>query len=141
MQISGDRWAADTSVAVAALDSAHSAHGICRNEVVNRRPALSGHATFEVFSVLTRVPGRLAVDASTAWTAIDGLFPRRCWLAEAESDQLLRRCAAIGVRGGAVYDALVGATALANDLVLLTRDLRARRTYDQLGVAYELVGV
>lgn len=44
------------------------------------------------------------------------------------------------VRGGAVYDGLVGLTAAAADLVLLTRDHRAARTYRALGIPYERAG-
>jgi hypothetical protein len=39
-----------------------------------------------------------------------------------------------------VYDALVGEAARQDGRVLLTRDLRASRTYELLGVRYELVG-
>lgn len=43
------------------------------------------------------------------------------------------------VRGGAVYDALVARTARHHGLRLLTRDRRARRVYDLVGVDYSLV--
>jgi predicted nucleic acid-binding protein len=46
----------------------------------------------------------------------------------------------LGITGGAVYDALVGEAARAHGRILLTRDLRARRTYDLMGVDYEIVG-
>lgn len=141
MPTSADRWATDTSVAVAALDGGHAAHGVCRQVVLEHRPALAGHAAFETFSVLTRMPGQLAVDAPTALSIIDQVFPERCWLDERAARALLARCGEAGVRGGAVYDALVGAAARINGFRLLTRDLRARRTYDLLGVDYELVGV
>lgn len=141
MPTSGDRWAVDTSVAVAALDAAHTAHRVCRRVVVERRPALAGHAAFETFSVLTRMPGQLAVDAPVAWSLIEQVFPERCWPDGDTARDLLRRCGEFGVRGGAVYDALVGEAARASRCRLLTRDLRARRTYDLLGVDYELVGV
>ena len=38
-----------------------------------------------------------------------------------------------------VYDALVGEAARQDGRTLLTRDARACRTYDLLGVRYELV--
>jgi len=47
----------------------------------------------------------------------------------------------VGITGGGVYDALVGEAARTNGRRLLTRDHRARRTYELLGVDYSLVGI
>jgi predicted nucleic acid-binding protein len=141
MPTSADGWAVDTSVAVAALDAGHTAHGACAAVVRSRRPALAGHAVWETFSVLTRMPGQLAVDAPTAAGVIARTFPTVTWLAPADAHALLARLQSIGIVGGAVYDALVGEAARTNGCRLLTRDLRARRTYDLLGVEHELVGV
>ncbi|MCU0259842.1 MAG: PIN domain-containing protein [Ilumatobacteraceae bacterium] len=139
MPTSADGWAVDTSVAVAALDAGHAAHGACAAVVRSRRPALAGHAVWETFSVLTRMPGQLAVDAPTAAAVIARTFPTVTWLAPDDADALLGRLQTIGIVGGAVYDALVGEAARSNGCRLLTRDLRARRTYDLLGVEHELV--
>ena len=135
------RWAVDTSVAVAAVDASHSAHQLCRRVVVERRPGLAGHAAFETYSVLTRMPGALAVDSSTASTLLDRVYPVVHWLKPDAVQPLLARLGQVGIVGGAVYDALVGEAARVNDCTLLTRDLRAKRTYDLLGVTYELVGL
>jgi predicted nucleic acid-binding protein len=43
------------------------------------------------------------------------------------------------LRGGAVYDAVVGATALHHGLALLPVDRRARTTYESIGAACEFV--
>jgi predicted nucleic acid-binding protein len=141
MPTSADSWAVDTSVAVAALDGSHAAHDICREAVRAHRPALAGHAAFETFSVLTRLPGPLSIDAPTAQRVIATVFPNICWPEHAAVTTLLQRLGVIGVTGGAVYDALVGEAARASARRLLTRDLRARRTYDLMGVDYELVGL
>jgi predicted nucleic acid-binding protein len=141
MPTSADGWAVDTSVAVAALDAGHAAHAVCAGVVRSRRPALAGHAVWETFSVLTRMPGQLAVDAPTAAAVIARTFPTVMWLAPDDADAFLARLQTIGVVGGAVYDALVGEAARTNGCRLLTRDLRARRTYDLLGVEHELVDV
>ncbi len=45
----------------------------------------------------------------------------------------------LGIGGGAVYDALVGATAREHGLTLMTRDRRALETYRALDVRVELV--
>ncbi len=140
MPTSADRWAVDTSVAVAALDAGHAAHGVCARAVRSLRPGLAGHAVWETFSVLTRMPGQLAVDAPTAAEVMGRTFPTVYWLAPGAATELFARLSTIGLVGGAVYDALVGEAARASGARLLTRDLRAKRTYDLLGIDYELVG-
>ena len=132
-------WAVDTSVAVAALDSSHAAHAACRRVAQARRPSLAGHAAFETFSVLTRLSGPLSIAAPTASAAIALAFPERSWLAPRQQTKLLERMGEIGITGGMVYDALVGEAARQDGRTLLTRDARASRTYDLLGVRYELV--
>lgn len=139
MPTNADQFAVDTSVAVAALDGSHAAHAVCRVAVIERRPVLSGHAAFETMSVLTRMPGRLNVDPPAAAAAVNRMFPGVAWLGADAAVDLLARLGTIGIGGGAVYDALVGETARSNTRTLLTRDLRARRTYDLLGVDYEVV--
>lgn len=134
-------YAVDTSVAVATLDAAHAAHADCLAAVHTRRPVLAGHAAFETYSVLTRMPGRLAVDAPTAADLLARVFPEVVWL-DAEANTAVRnRLGTVGITGGAVYDALVGEAARVNDRTLLTRDRRAMRTYDLLGISYQMVGV
>lgn len=140
MPTSADRWAADTSVAVAAVDAGHAAHVECAAEVRSRRPALAGHAAWETFSVLTRMPGALAIDPLAAWEVIERTFHTVHWLDAKAEQALFARVAALGLTGGAVYDGLVGEAARTNGCRLLTRDLRARRTYDLLGVEFELIG-
>lgn len=53
--------------------------------------------------------------------------------------ELLEIAASRSVEGGGLYDALVAETAKRADAVLLTRDHRARSTYDLIGAAWELV--
>jgi len=45
----------------------------------------------------------------------------------------------LGIVGGAVYDAVVAATALRHGLTLRSLDRRATPTYDAVKVAYELI--
>lgn len=135
----GERWACDTSVAVAYLDGGHAAHQMSVEVVGARRPALAGHAAFETFSVLTRLPGSMQVAGSAAAEALASAFPEPCWLDPDEQRDLLVRLGPVGIRGGAVYDALVGEAARLRERILLTRDRRATRTYDLIGVSYEIV--
>lgn len=53
---------------------------------------------------------------------------------------LVTRCSENGIDGGAVYDALVGLTAAETGGELLTRDVRAARTYRRIGIAIDLLG-
>lgn len=139
MTFNDDRWACDTSFAIAALDPAHEAHYACRRALVNRRPALAGHAAFETYSVLTRLPLPLRLSADQAVSVLAEAFPEDCWLDTAGMRELRGRLAALDIVGGSVYDALVGTAAAINGCILLTRDKRAERTYRALEVEYRFV--
>lgn len=139
MPISDERFAVDTSVAVPALDAGHPAHAACRSRVIESGPALAGHAALETYSVLTRMPGQMNLAGADVTAMLAAGFPERCWLDGEASEALLQRCGALGIVGGAIYDALVGQAALVHRRTLLTRDRRAQRTYDRLGVTYELL--
>jgi len=136
---SAERWACDTSVAVASLDPTHEAHSACRRVVVERRPALAGHAAFETYSVLTRRPPPLRITGVQAAAVLADAFPELCWLVPGSAASILARLADAEVVGGSVYDALVGLAAGDNAMTLLTRDRRAQRTYDALHVEYQFV--
>ncbi len=132
-------FAVDTSVAVAFLDAAHSAHDRCVKELSGKRLALAGHAAFETFSVLTRMPGSLRVPPADAFEALSDAFPEPCWLNAKQQRSLLERLGTAGMVGGMVYDALVGEAARVNGRTLFTRDRRAIATYDLLGVTYAVL--
>ena len=134
------RWAVDTSVAVAALDASHEAHEVCREALVRRRPALAGHALFETFSVLTRLPAPFRLTPRSAVAVLDEAFPERAWLSGDDHAELWAVLARSEVGGGAVYDALVGWAARAAGRVLITRDRRAERVYRALAVPHEPIG-
>jgi predicted nucleic acid-binding protein len=139
MTSNGDRWACDTSVAVAALDLTHEAHAACRRVLVELRPALAGHAMFETYSVLTRLPLPLRLSAGQASSVLAAAFSEDCWLDEIGTRDLRERLVGLDIVGGSVYDALVGKAAVTNGRVLLTRDRRAERTYRSLDVDYRFV--
>jgi len=135
----GDRWACDTSVAVAALDPSHEAYPACRRALIDLRPALAGHAVFETYSVLTRLPIPLRLTADQAASVLTAAFPEDCWLDAGGTRDLRDRLGALGIVGGSVYDALVGEASAANGRILLTRDRRAERTYRALQVAHQFI--
>jgi predicted nucleic acid-binding protein len=54
--------------------------------------------------------------------------------------RLVRELAERGIWGGAAYDGLIGATAKSAGARLYTCDLRARTTYELLGVDVRFIG-
>ncbi|MEQ3554896.1 type II toxin-antitoxin system VapC family toxin [Pseudonocardia nematodicida] len=130
----------DTSVAVALSTADHEARPACRAVVEGRRIGLAGHAAFETYSVLTRLPAPGRRTASAVGTLIRRNFPHTTYLDGATTDDLLRRLPDLGISGGSVYDALVGAAAAHAAVPLVTRDRRALGTYRALDVDVVLVG-
>src|SRR6476660_4966773 len=118
----------DTSVAVALSVADHEAHAAVLAAVAGRRIGLAGHAAFESFSLLTRLPPARRTPAADS-RLLAANFPYTRFLSQAATSALLGRLAEAGVSGGAVYDALVGATAAEHRVRLLARDLRALATY------------
>lgn len=131
-------YACDSSVAIASLDPNHEGHQASRRRVVETRPALAGHAVYETYAVLTRLPPPLRLTGRQAAGAIAAAFPEECSVEEPNPSRL-SSLAELSIVGGATYDALVGQAAIACGRKLLTRDRRAERTYRALGVDYEFV--
>jgi len=134
-----DTYALDTSLAVAALDESHEAHEVCRRTAMKHRPALAGHAAFETFSVLTRLPGASRASPETAIRIIKLAFPERCWLSSRQCNALLDKLPTMEIAGGMVYDAMVAEAARVHGRILLTRDARAKNTYERIGVLFRFI--
>lgn len=124
----------DTSVAVPTLLRAHESHGDCVRFVRANRPALAGHASVETYSVITRLPIEQRIGPVDAARAMATNFPRVAWPSLEQSQHFLSRCAANGIVGGAVYDALVASAALSTGAILVSLDRRALPTYRAMGV-------
>jgi predicted nucleic acid-binding protein len=129
----------DASVAIALALRDHDHHETTFEALGERRLGLSGHAAFETFSVLTRLPAPARRTAATVARLLAANFPDSRFLSAEGSTALLAGLQRSGIAGGAIYDALVGATAAEHGLVLATRDRRALETYRRLGVATELL--
>jgi toxin FitB len=130
--------AVDTSVAVPLLVTSHRQHAMVANWAKGRILGLSGHALAETYSVLTRLPGDARVDPADAVVLIDENFeclPLGARAARAAHREFARR----GIAGGATYDGLVASAAREHGAVLVTRDVRARSTYEALGVNTEVL--
>jgi predicted nucleic acid-binding protein len=129
----------DTSVAVALVVADHEHHTVTAKALGDRRLGLSGHAAFETFSVLTRLPPPARRTPQIVAQLIAANFPESRFLSAGAARVLLDELVRTDVAGGSVYDALVGATAAEHGIVLATRDKRAVETYRALGVAVELL--
>lgn len=129
----------DTSVAVALVVADHEHHRVTSATVGRRRLGLAGHAAFETFSVLTRLPSPLRRRPTAAARLITENFPYSRFLSPAAAAALLARLPGTGIGGGAVYDALVGAVAVEHGIPLATRDHRALEVYRALGATVEVV--
>jgi predicted nucleic acid-binding protein len=90
--------------------------------------------------VLTRLPPPGRRGPAVVARLLQQNFPGTRFLSGETAAALFGRLAAVGIDGGAVYDALVGAAALQHGLPLLTRDRRAADTYRRLAVTFHLIG-
>lgn len=129
----------DTSVAVALAVEDHEDHESVFDALQGKLLGLAGHAFFETYSVLTRLPGSARRAPGEVVRILEHNFPQTRFLAAERSKNLSRRLAGLGIAGGAVYDALVGETAVQHRMGLATRDHRAIPTYHLLDVAVHFI--
>ena len=94
----------------------------------------------EAYSVLTRLPGGLAVPASVASGVLGERFPGEpLRLSDRERAALPVTLAQAGVAGGASHDGLVALEAVAHGQELLTLDSRAQDAYRRLGARFTVI--
>ncbi len=129
----------DTSVAIALLVEDHEDHEAALAVVKGQRLGLAGHAWFETYSVLTRLPGARRRSPADALRLLAHDFPASVFLGAGASRALGPEIARLGISGGAVYDAQVGAAARQAERRLVSADLRARSVYEALGVDLLLI--
>jgi predicted nucleic acid-binding protein len=129
----------DTSVAVALVVGGHEAHDSTIEALEGRVLGLAGHAWFETFSVLTRLPPPARRRPREIVDILGDNFPSSKFLSAEAARELTGRLAEIGVSGGAVYDALVAQTAVLHSLPLASRDRRAIDVYRALGASVEML--
>jgi predicted nucleic acid-binding protein len=129
----------DSSVAIPLVVVDHEHHGLVARAVRGRRLGLAGHAAFETFSVLTRLPPPARRRPEVTERLLRASFPATRFLGADDAASLFRRLAELGVSGGSVFDALVGAVAVAHGVPLATRDTRALDVYRALDVDLELI--
>ena len=131
--------AADSSLVVAAFASWHERHEVARR-VLDAGVRLVEHCALETYSVLTRLPPphRAPGDVVTAFleARFHGPFLR---LSVRGYRRFLLELPDKGVVGGAVYDALVAATAGEHRMALVSCDRRAASTYERYGIRLDVV--
>lgn len=128
----------DTSVAVAASLVDHRHHRAMVAALRGRTIGLAGHAAYETFSVLTRLPAPARRGTGEIARLLSHNFPATRYLSAPGAASLFDELGRLEIAGGAVYDALVGAAAREHGAVLVTRDRRAMDTYRVLGVDVEM---
>ena len=128
--------AVDSSVVVAAFAAWHEGHpaamGLLESE---SSVALPAHAALESYSVLTRLPAPYRVSPESVGRFLGAWFGERLTqLSQAAHADFRTQLVELGISGGAVYDALIAATARQIGATLATFDARAQRTYGLIGV-------
>jgi predicted nucleic acid-binding protein len=124
----------DTSVAVALVVADHEHHESTFETLRRRKLGLAGHAAFETFSVLTRLPSPARRSPAAIARLLAASFPHSRFLGARAAATLLGELETAGIAGGGVCDALVGAVAREHRLRLAPRDRRAVEVYRALDV-------
>jgi predicted nucleic acid-binding protein len=127
----------DSSVVIAAFASWNQHHELAL-EALGEATDLVAHAELESYSVLTRLPEPFRAEPALVADYLREDYPgKRMILPESERRTLVSRFARLSIAGGAVYDAMVAATAAHHGYRLLSCDRRAHATYDRIGVEVE----
>jgi predicted nucleic acid-binding protein len=129
----------DTSVVVAALSDWHAHHALARSRLADIE-WLPAHVLAEAVSVLSRLPNGYAVPLHDAVAMIRRVADGR--VRQLRGDRYLLTFGAVasaGLGGGAIYDAIIGATSREHDATLLTLDRKAQRTYQAVGASFNLL--
>jgi predicted nucleic acid-binding protein len=131
--------AADSSLVVAAFASWHERHDAARR-ALDAGVRLVEHCGLEAYSVLTRLPPPHRAPAQIVRDFLAARFPRPFLRLNAPTyREFLMRLPDLGLTGGAVYDALVAATAAGSGAELITCDRRAASVYERYGVRIHLL--
>ena len=131
--------AADTSLVVAAFASWHEGHDGARR-ALDGGLRLIEHCALETYSVLTRLPPPHRAPGDVARDFLAARFPEPLLrLSASQYRDFILGLPDRQIAGGAAYDALVAATAMANDAELVTCDRRAIPVYERYGIRSRLL--
>jgi toxin FitB len=129
----------DSSAALALINPNGAQRADVLERVQGHRIGLSGHAEFETYSVLTRLPPPSRISPSEARAVLTTTFPATVHPIGVDRRGALTALVDAGIAGGAVYDGLVALAAVAANCLLLSCDRRAAGTYLALGVRFEIL--
>jgi predicted nucleic acid-binding protein len=126
-------------VVVAAFASWHEKHDEARR-VLDAGVRLVEHCALETYSVLTRLPPPHRAAGEVVRDFFRARFSRPLLRLDAKTHRaFLLSLPDRGIAGGAVYDALVAATAAEHAAELVTCDQRASKTYERYGTQFRLL--
>ncbi|MDN5748059.1 MAG: PIN domain-containing protein [Pseudonocardia sp.] len=131
--------ALDSSVVIACFGSWHE-HHLAARMTLEEDPRLPAHAGLEAYSVLTRLPEPFRAEPDIVAEFLRRSFTSdRLLLAADDQARLPQRLAGLGFSGGAVYDAVIGLTAVAVGAELVTLDRRAMANYERCSVPVRML--
>lgn len=126
--------AADSSVAIAAFASWHEHHERAR-AILDQGVRLVEHCALETYSVLTRLPSPHRCSGIVVRDFVQARFPEPFLRLDAPAwRRFMMDLPERELAGGAIYDALVAATAAQHDAELISCDRRAAAVYESYGV-------
>jgi predicted nucleic acid-binding protein len=132
--------AVDSSVVVAAFATWHESHAQAL-AIVAGHPALPAPVTLEAYAVLTRLPAPHRAEGAIVRDFLVRAFPTsHLRLPPSRSGRLIDDLVALGIAGGATYDAVIALTAVHHRCQLATLDARARPTYERVGASVVYLG-
>lgn len=131
--------AADSSLVIAAFASWHENHDAARR-AIDAGIRVVEHCTLETVSVLTRLPPPHRASGELVRDFLRERFPKPFLRLGAKAyRRFLLELPDRRVAGGAVYDALIAATAAEHGAELLSCDRRATSNYERYGVRFALL--
>jgi predicted nucleic acid-binding protein len=122
--------APDSSVTIAAAAPWHVAHEAAMTALAAEQPSLIAHVAYETTAAMSRMPEGQRLAPSVVFEWLERRFQAR-WLAlpASATRRSLRVAIEHGTRGGALYDALIAATAAHHGHTLISADHRAAPVY------------
>lgn len=127
--------APDSSVTIAAAAPWHVAHEAATTALAAEQPSLIAQVAYETTAAMSRMPEGQRLAAAVVFAWLERRFQAR-WLAlpASATRRGLRAAIEHGIRGGALYDALIAATAAHHSHTLISADRRAAPVYAAFGV-------
>jgi predicted nucleic acid-binding protein len=130
----------DSSVAIAAAASWHEAHRTAVEALAEDDVRLIAHVAFETTAALSRMPEGHRVAPAVVLEWLQRRFPGPWLTLDGEASRAaLGAAVGGGIRGGALYDALIGSTARRHGATLISADRRAAPAYRAAGVDVRLI--